>query len=376
MNGSKCFLWISEMWRRLLCGAVLLGAAGSQAFAADSWIEGTSTLADGHMLYVRVQGRTLDSVRISSGRFRVACRVAEPAVLTLCVGPRSVEVVADGPAHVDFDRGVVGGTPENDALCKWNNLLRGYQVQMDSASAHILRLLSRLEKGEDDQRAVRESLGQWQQTYQRQQQLWREALYTCLRDNIHYYFPAVFLQRYPDAVDRTALLRLSQQDPLYLQGEAMQGMWRDLEAWRLRQPGQLLPDLTLPDLVSGTPRALSSFAGPGSCVLVCFWAGWCGDCIGFMTRVRRLYRTYHRRGLEVVGVSLDTDADVWRRAVRSLRLPWPQLCDMRGWQSRAVARYGLNRIPDNLLLGPDGRIVANDIPADSLERVVSRLLPP
>ena len=104
MNGSKCFLWISEMWRRLLCGAVLLGAAGSQAFAADSWIEGTSTLADGHMLYVRVQGHTLDSVRISSGRFRVACRVAEPAVLTLCVGPRSVEVVADGPAHVDFDR--------------------------------------------------------------------------------------------------------------------------------------------------------------------------------------------------------------------------------------------------------------------------------
>lgn len=376
MNGSKCFLWISEMWRRLLCGAVLLGEAGSQAFAADSWIEGTSTLADGHMLYVRVQGHTLDSVRISSGRFRVACRVAEPAVLTLCVGPRSVEVVADGPAHVDFDRGVVGGTPENDALCKWNNLLRGYQVQMDSASAHILRLLSRLEKGEDDQRAVRESLGQWQQTYQRQQQLWREALYTCLRDNIHYYFPAVFLQRYPDAVDRTALLRLSQQDPLYLQGEAMQGMRRDLEAWRLRQPGQLLPDLTLPDLVSGTPRALSSFAGPGRCVLVCFWAGWCGDCTGFMTRVRRLYRTYHRRGLEVVGVSLDTDADVWRRAVRSLRLPWPQLCDMRGWQSRAVARYGLNRIPDNLLLGSDGRIVANDIPADSLERVVSRLLPP
>ena len=373
MNGSKCFLWISEMWRRLLCGAVLLGAAGSQAFAADSWIEGTSTLADGHMLYVRVQGHTLDSVRISSGRFRVACRVAEPAVLTLCVGPRSVEVVADGPAHVDFDRGVVGGTPENDALCKWNKLLRGYQVQMDSASAHILRLLSRLEKGEDDQRAVRESLGQWQQTYQRQQQLWREALYTCLRDNIHYYFPAVFLQRYPDAVDRTALLRLSQQDPLYLQGEAMR---RDLEAWRLRQPGQLLPDLTLPDLVSGTPRALSSFAGPGRCVLVCFWAGWCGDCTGFMTRVRRLYRTYYRRGLEVVGVSLDTDADVWRRVVRSLWLPWPQLCDMRGWQSRAVARYGLNRIPDNLLLGPDGRIVANDIPADSLERVVSRLLPP
>ena len=156
----------------------------------------------------------------------------------------------------------------------------------------------------------------------------------------------------------------------------MQGMRRDLEAWRLRQPGQLLPDLTLPDFVSGTPRALSSFAGPGRCVLVCFWAGWCGDCTGFMTRVRRLYRTYHRRGLEVVGVSLDTDAAVWRRAVRSLRLPWPQLCDMRGWQSRAVARYGLNRIPDNLLLGPDGRIVANDIPADSLERVVSRLLPP
>ena len=280
-------------------------------------------------------------------------------------GPRSVEVVADGPAHVDFDRGVVGGTPENDALCKWNNLLRGYQVQMDSASAHILRLLSRLEKGEDDQRAVRESLGQWQQIYQRQQQLWREALYTCLRDNIHYYFPAVFLQRYPDAVDRTALLRLSQQDPLYLQGEAMQGMRRDLEAWRLRQPGQLLPDLTLPDLVSGTPRALSSFAGPGRCVLVCFWAGWCGDCTGFMTRVRRLYRTYHRRGLEVVGVSLDTDADVWRRAVRSLRLLAAAVRHAGLAGAVPVARYGLNRIPDNLLLGPDGRIVANDIPADS-----------
>lgn len=369
-----CLLWISDLWRRLLWSCIFLWAAGVQTCAEVYWIEGKSVLADGHMLYVRTQGRTLDSMRITSGRFRVECRVTEPVVLTLSVGLRSVDVVADGCAQVDFDRGVVSGTPENDALCKWSHLLRGYQEQMDTASARIRQLLSRLKRSGDN-REVRERIGLWQQMYHHQQQLWREALYTCLRDNLRCYFPSVFLLRYPDAIDRTDLLGLAQQDPFYLQGPAMHDVRRDLEAWRLRQQGQMLPDLTLPDF-SGIPHALSSYTGQGRYVLVCFWAGWCGDCTEFMSRLHRLYRDYRRNGLEVVGVSLDTDAGVWKRAVRSLRLPWPQLSDLRGWQSRAVVRYGLNRIPDNFLLAPDGRIVANDIPADSLESVVRRALQP
>lgn len=371
MKCGKFFLWAWDAGRRLATGGLFLLAAGLPVEAGTYWIEGTSSRADGRMLYVRVQGRTVDSVRITSGRFKVACRPDETASVTFSVGPCQVEVVTDGPAQVDFDRGWVSGTPENDALSKWSHLLQGYQEQMDTAAAQIRRLLPQAQRGD---KTASGRIGEWQQTYSRQEQLWREALMTCLRDNGAYYFPAVFLQRYPDAVSRDTLLKLAQLQPRYLQGEAMRGLRRDLEVWRLRQPGQPLPDLTLPD-AEGHERALSSFVSPGHYVLISFWAGWCGDCRAEMKRLCRLYSVYRRRGLEMVGVSLDTDAAAWRRAVRTLRLPWAQLSDLRGWQSRAVARYGLNRIPDCMLVGPDGRIVADNLTMEALEARLQQLWP-
>ena len=69
--------------------------------------------------------------------------------------------------------------------------------------------------------------------------------------------------------------------------------------------GKKIADLDLYTL-SGDSKKLSSL--PGKVILINFWATWCGPCIREMPSLDRLYKEYKTRGLEVVAVSVDDDA--------------------------------------------------------------------
>ncbi len=135
--------------------------------------------------------------------------------------------------------------------------------------------------------------------------------------------------------------------------------------------GKLAPLFSLPD-TAGNSVALQSFRG--SFVLVDFWASWCVPCRKENPSVVAAFNAYREKNFTVLGVSLDKDKTAWLSAIRTDRLAWQQVSDLKEWDSMVVPLYNIEGIPFNLLLDPEGKIVAMNLRGDALKQKLGEVL--
>ena len=138
--------------------------------------------------------------------------------------------------------------------------------------------------------------------------------------------------------------------------------------------GQTAPAFSLPD-PKGKMISLSSFRG--KYVLVDFWASWCKPCRMENPVVVAAYQQYKNRNFTVLGVSLDQpgDKDQWMTAVMKDQLTWTQVSDLSGWDSPVVSLYRINGIPYNVLIDPQGKIIAESLRGEDLGATLDKVLP-
>lgn len=145
---------------------------------------------------------------------------------------------------------------------------------------------------------------------------------------------------------------------------------RKMEAERRLGIGGLAPDIRLPS-PEGDTLALSALRG--KVVLIDFWAGWCSPCRKENPNLRRIYRKYKPYGFEIFGVSLDKTRESWLGAVASDSISWPQVSDLKYWQSEAASTYQVTSIPHTVLLDREGRIIARKLRGEALEQKLEEI---
>lgn len=122
-----------------------------------------------------------------------------------------------------------------------------------------------------------------------------------------------------------------------------------------------------------TANNIKAIYEKGVYTLIDFWASWCVPCRKENSSLKKVFDKYSD-DFTITSISLDSKKMLWKSAIRQDKMTWLQLSDLKGWEGRAPHLYGIKAIPMNFLVGPHGVIVAKNLSADQLDKLLYSLI--
>ena len=316
---------------------------------------------------------TVDSTNIVNGKFTIKGKTESPVLRFITLGEkhnnaRSMMMVEPGIISVTYDSIFhFSGSAINDKYTEFNlkqreltNKIRSLSNQYNSAMADGTmsdtldeELTSAYEKVAEEAKTLN---------------------YNFIKENIsnelgQYLFmtsSGIF-----DADQQRDILAMTSEE--YKSKKNIKRIVDQLKASEAVAVGKEFIDFTM-KTPEGEYVSLSDYAGKGKYTLVDFWASWCGPCRNEMPNVVKAYNKYKTKDFEVVGVSLDQDHDKWIQGIKDLNMAWPQMSDLKLWESQAVDLYAIKGIPHTILLDREGKIIAKDLRGNALDAKLAELL--
>ncbi|MCS2449242.1 DUF4369 domain-containing protein [Bacteroides thetaiotaomicron] len=140
--------------------------------------------------------------------------------------------------------------------------------------------------------------------------------------------------------------------------------------------GKYAPFFSLPN-AKGEKITRSSDAFKQKSLLINFWASW-NDSISQKqsnSELREIYKKYKKnKYIGMLGISLDVDKQEWKDAIKRDTLDWEQVCDFGGLNSEVAKQYSIRKIPANILLSSDGKILAKDLRGEELKKKIENMV--
>ena len=142
----------------------------------------------------------------------------------------------------------------------------------------------------------------------------------------------------------------------------------------LLKTGTEAPDMRVGTGKDGKAVRLSDLKG--KYVLINFWASWCPDCRRETPALQRLWQKYGDKGLQIAGISYDTNREAWQKYIADNKMVWWQYSELKKWkkETQSDRLYHINWIPTLYLIAPDGRVALATVMMDKVEAELAKAL--
>ena len=322
-----------------------------------------------YLIHPVESGEKIDTLEVKNGTFKIKGIVSAPNIYLLAFGedympieiflePGKFEITGD---FKDFDHiQVEGGT-----LQKTYN---DFSITMNPVNESYMQVFDKLTQAKNDSNFVLvDSIN---------------VLLDSIKDT--YYENAYqFVEKQPVSIVSAKLISeilmsfpdVDRLDPIVNQFDAYvkktsygQKIMNTLNTIRKTKVGTESPNFTLSDL-EGNEISLEKYRG--KYVLIDFWASWCAPCRDVNPRMVSLFQKYRGKKFDMLGISIDDNLEQWKDAVIKDQLSWAQVVDDKNISNQ---EFGIVSIPANILVDPDGIIIAKNIFGKKLETKLEEVL--
>ena len=351
-------------------------------------VKGTNAPKDGAKVYLinQVGKARIDSAIVAKGTFQMKGKAEEDALLAITVDgvDGQIPFFNDGtPVQVNVADGILKGSALNTKLSVCD---RRNKAEYDDYKRFIDAFAS---LPEEEQMAQAQ---EWGAKYDAKIKAYADFYVSMVEENKENLIPVAFVEQLPSLVSAAdnwnkkagedKLEELLSANPRIAAHPVVMDLKKRMAAddaarkerasRHVEVVGGKFLDYEGPD-PNGVMHKLSEFVGQGKWVLVDFWASWCGPCKGEMPNVVTAYELYHDKGLEIVGISFDREKEPWLAAIKEWKMPWIHLYGIQNGKSVAAEIYGVTGIPDNVLVDPEGTVVARGLRGQDLADRISKI---
>lgn len=363
----------------LATGALLAACSGNQGYTVKGTVEGA---ADGDTVYMRVlEGRQwlkVDSTVIENGQFTFKGQQDSAVHRYITCNPTGKDGLSidffleNGAINVQLTSGfndAATGTPNND-------IYQSIRTKINANLQQISALLS--DPALSDSTLTEEELEAKHKEVSAKEEAINNDIIDIVAESIAQNIAnpvGIYLLKnnyYALSVEQLAPL-MPQIPAAYDNDELIIRIKDNVEKLKKTAVGQKFTDFEMqtPD---GKAVKLSDYVGKGKVVLVDFWASWCGPCRREMPNLVEAYKKYKNKGLEIVGVSLDRNAEDWKNGIKQLNITWPQMSDLKYWNCEGAKLYAVSSIPHTVLIDAEGNILARGLHGEELQDKIAEVL--
>lgn len=337
----------------------------------------------------------VDTVKVENGKFEIKGKVTEPAFYMLQLEGANGKfpfILENGDIIIEINKDSINksklsGTYNNDEFVKFNEELIKLQKSLMDFQKNNTALMNQAQQAKDTA-VINKLMKEFSKIQEGVTAESKKKYDTYAETHPKSFISALIIQGMMNdpAVD------IKKIEKLYASLDESLKNSKPGKAIQLKIKEAKMPSVgTTPsgaaNPAAGNAKWSSDFSAPnpegqlvslkeslGKVTIVDFWASWCAPCRAENPNVVAIYKEFHSKGLNIVGVSLDRDAAKWKEAIAKDKLIWTQVSHLKFWDEPIVAQYGVQEIPSTFILDASGKVVAQNLRGAELRAKILELL--